>query len=174
MSLIEKLDNIIINFYRSHNYYWPSDVAMTQQTMDELKKEIHRRGFTNWDGKSFNHVSLRIFNDMENDTFVLSGAPELEHEVCAFCGIVHEKSAEWHRVDDNVVCKGCYEDIMIKVDVDLPDAFEIWKHNEGIRKKLNKRYLSYYGNYLFEKVFDTEPHLQDIINYKTMEGKNEE
>lgn len=35
MTLIEKLDNTIINFYRAH---WLSDVAMTQQTMDELKK----------------------------------------------------------------------------------------------------------------------------------------
>ena len=74
MTLIEKLVNIIINFYRSHNYYWPSDVAMTQQTMDELKEEVHRRGFIDWNGKTFNHVSLRIFNDMDDGDFVASGA----------------------------------------------------------------------------------------------------
>lgn len=71
MTLIEKLDNAIINFYRTH---WPSDVAMTQQTMDELKEEVHRRGFTDWNGKTFNHVSLRIFNDMDDGDFVASGA----------------------------------------------------------------------------------------------------
>lgn len=123
--LIEKLDNTIINFYRTHNYYWPSDVAMTQHTLERLKEEIHRRGFTDWDGKSFNHVSLRIFNDMNDGDFITSGAPELEHEVCHFCGRVGKKEAEWHRVDDDVVCKSCYKDIMIKVDVDLPDEFEI-------------------------------------------------
>jgi len=74
VTLIEKLDNITINFYRTHNYYWPSDVVMTQQTMDELKKEIYCRGFINWNGKFFNHVSLRIFNDMKDGTFVASGA----------------------------------------------------------------------------------------------------
>lgn len=163
MTLIEKLDNTIINFYRTHNYYWPSDVAMTQQTMNELKEEVYHRGFTDWDGKSFNHVSLRIFNDMEDGTFVASGAPKLEHEVCHFCGIVDEISAKWHRIDDKMVCENCLHDMMNRTE-EYDNLEWIWEHNVEMKKKMSKRYLKYYGNYLFNRVDELNPYLKDMYD----------
>lgn len=95
MTLMEKLDSTITNFYHTHNYHFPSEVVMTESTMNKLKKEASRRGFTDWDGQFFYFTPLHIFNDMDDDDFVASGAPKLEHEVCHFCGIVDEIGAKW-------------------------------------------------------------------------------
>ena len=88
MSYIELLDEQIVNFYRSHNYWWPDEIVMSQNTMDKLKQEVRDKGFCNWKGNKFNYVSLKISNEVEDDKFVLVGAPELRHHKCSFCGIV--------------------------------------------------------------------------------------
>ena len=50
MSYIELLDEQIVNFYRSHNYWWPDEIVMSQNTMDKLKQEVRSRGFYDWKG----------------------------------------------------------------------------------------------------------------------------
>ena len=60
MSYIELLDEQIVNFYRSHNYWWPDEIVMSQNTMDKLKQEMRSKGFYDWKGNKFNYVSLKI------------------------------------------------------------------------------------------------------------------
>lgn len=163
MTLIEKLDNTIADFYRTHNYYFPSDVVMTESTMNKLKEEVYRRGFSDWNGQSYYFVPLRIFNDMDDGDFVASGAPKLEHEVCHFCGVVDEIGAKWHRIDDKMVCEDCLHDMVNKVE-EYGNPDWIWEHNAEMKKKMSKRYLKYYGNYLFNRIIELNPYLKDVYD----------
>ena len=45
MSYIELLDKRIVDFYRSHNFWWPTEIIMSQNTMNKLKQEMYDRGF---------------------------------------------------------------------------------------------------------------------------------
>ena len=150
MTLIEKLDNTIIDFYRSHNYLWPQNVVMSQTTMDELEKEIHSLGYFYWKKDKFNHVPLTIDDNVADGDFRIAGAPELEHCKCRFCGRVDKTDAQWHRLDDGFLCESCYRTALMGLEVDFAArAARVEKHNRAVKSGLGKIYLKYYGDYLF-------------------------
>ena len=150
MSYIELLDEQIVNFYRSHNYWWPDEIVMSQNTMDKLKQEICDRGFCHWKGDKFNCVPLKVSDTVADDNFVLIGAPELMHRKCSFCGIVNSVNVPWHKLDDGILCEDCYSMAHMGLEVDFVarDA-RVEKHNRAVKNRLEKRYLKYYENYLF-------------------------
>lgn len=150
MSYIELLDGQIVDFYRSHDYWWPDEIVMSQNTMDKLKQEIHSRGFCNWKGGKFNYIPLKVSDTVADDNFVLVGAPELRHHKCSFCGIVNSVNAPWHKLDDGFLCEGCYRMAHMGLEVDFMarDA-RVEKHNRAVKNGLGKKYLKYYENYLF-------------------------
>ena len=150
MSYIELLDKQIVNFYRSHNYWWPDEIVMSQNTMDKLKQEMRSKGFYDWKGNKFNYVSLKISNEVEDDKFVLVGAPELRHRKCSFCGIVNSVNVPWHKLDDGFLCEDCYRAAHMGLEVDfVARDTRVEKHNKYMKYCLDKKYLKYYENYLF-------------------------
>ena len=150
MSYIELLDEQIINFYRSHNYWWPTEVVMSQNTMNKLKQEIYNRGFCGWKEDKFNHVPLRISNEVADGDFMLMGAPELRHHKCSFCGIVNGVDVPWHKLDDEFLCESCYRMAHMGLEVDfVARDTAVEKHNKYMKYRLKKNYLKYYENYLF-------------------------
>ena len=150
MTLIEKLDSTIINFYRTHNYWWPTEIIMSQNSMDGLKQEIRDRGFCYWKGDKFNHVPLKVSNAIADDDFVLAGAPELKHHKCSFCGLVDGVEKQWHRLDDGFLCESCYRVAHMGLEVDfVAHGIKVEKHNRAVKNGLGKNYLKYYENYLF-------------------------
>ena len=150
MSYIELLDKQIVDFYRSHNYWWPDEIVMSQNTMDKLKQEIRSRGFCHWKGDKFNRVPLKVSDTVADDNFVLVGAPELRHRKCSFCGIVNSVNVPWHKLDDGFLCESCYRVAHMGLEVDFVarDA-KVEKHNRAVKNGLGKNYLKYYENYLF-------------------------
>lgn len=105
MMLIETLDKQITDFYRTHNYWWPAEIVMSQNTMNKLRREICNRGFCDWKGDKFNHVPLKVSNAVADDDFVLIGAPESKHHKCSFCDLVDGTEKQWHRLDDGFLCE---------------------------------------------------------------------
>ena len=150
MSYVELLDKQIVDFYRSHNYWWPDEIVMSQNTMDRLKQEIRDKGFCHWKGDKFNRVPLKVFDTVADDKFVLIGAPELMHRKCSFCGIVNSVNVPWHKLDDGFLCEDCYQVAHMGLEVDFVarDA-KVEKHNRAVKNGLGKKYLKYYENYLF-------------------------
>ena len=150
MSYVELLDKQIVDFYRSHNYWWPDEIVMSQNTMDKLKQEIRDKGFCHWKGDKFNRVPLKVFDTVADDKFVLIGAPELMHRKCSFCGIVNSVNVPWHKLDDGFLCESCYRVAHMGLEVDFVarDA-KVEKHNRAVKNGLGKKYLKYYENYLF-------------------------
>ena len=150
MSYIELLDEQIVNFYRSHNYWWPDEIVMSQNTMDKLKQEIRDRGFCHWKGDKFNRVPLKVSDTVADGNYVLIGAPELRHRKCSFCGIVNSVNVPWHKLDDGFLCEDCYRAAHMGLEVDFVarDA-RVEKHNKYMKYRLDKSYLKYYENYLF-------------------------
>lgn len=150
MSYIELLDEQIVNFYRSHNYWWPTEIVMSQNTMDKLKQEICDRGFCDWEENKFNHVPLRTSDAVADDDFILMGAPELRHHKCSFCGIVNGVDVPWHKLDDGFLCENCYRMAHMGLEVDfVAREARVEKHNKYMKYRLKKNYLKYYENYLF-------------------------
>jgi len=73
---------------------------------------------------------------------------------------VNEIGAEWHRIDDKMVCKNCLHDMVNRTEkYDNPEW--IWRHNAEMKKKMSKRYLKYYGGYLFNRIDELKPFLKE-------------
>jgi len=72
----------------------------------------------------------------------------LKHRKCVFCGLVNIINAEWYRTDRGFICRYCYD----KKQTYATAREEMVKnHNEGMKNWLSRRYLKYYGDYLFGK-----------------------
>lgn len=76
--------------------------------------------------------------------------PKLKHHKCSFCGWVDGVDKPWHTLDDGFLCESCYRVAHMGLEVDfVVRDIRVEKHNRTVKRGLGKKYLKYYGNYLF-------------------------
>lgn len=91
-----------------------------------------------------------VQDDTIDTAWKFVGAPELRHHKCSFCGIVNSVNVSWHKLDDGFLCEDCYRMAHMGLEVDfVARGTRVEKHNKYMKYRLDKNYLKYYENYLF-------------------------
>lgn len=86
----------------------------------------------------------------KNCTYDTNDVPELKHRKCVFCGLVDIINAEWYKTDRGFICRYCYDKKRTYLELNAAAREKMVKnHNRGVKNWLPRRYLNYYGDYLF-------------------------
>lgn len=100
-----------------------------------------------------------------------NAAPKLEHYKCSLCGLVNIISAKWYKVDKGFICEYCYEKKRTYLELNATAREKMVKNwNMGMKNWLPRRYLNYYGDYLFGETVELN-HLENV--YDEGGNKNE-
>lgn len=96
---------------------------------------------------------------------------ELKHRKCVFCGLVDIINAKWYKTNEGFMCKYCYEEkrTYLKINTSTKEKM-VEDQNRCIKNWLPRRYLNYYGNYLFGEIIELN-HLEN--EYDEGRNKNE-